>query len=438
MAIGYDLCYDGWDPEFRNATTKEIADYKPAKGNAVSTGTIEGLAQGVRHGPHSNHGGCQIGGAALALLAVRNDPGVDNAKVDALLKVVGENFIKQMTAGFGDGGYFNEAQPAGFIGSDTAFTMALQAFKVAGGKDFITPRRNASMITLRLVFELLRAPAPVQKALSNQGYHYPLWNYGGGNGYGTSYFERGERPPKGISNAGQFAQGFGAIDPKCRPALLWTYSHVIQPDPTKRVYDTVSPYPHRAVLALINWPLGPEQEEDPAKVLPTRALHDSLHHYFIFRNRWKNSDDIAVVITWGGRDGPWPTCVWGLGELATWGAKAGGKAASSSLHDVQPDGSGVAFGGDRPIAVDFSGKSGAEALVVWIGAGAGGAFGPSDKRVSLSGKVKAGSVKGPGVEYHVLTLSSGGQHPEPKAEGGKLVVGGQRLEVREGRLTMGR
>lgn len=436
IAIGYDLCYDGWDDAFRQQTTKEIAEYQPKSGNATGTASIDGLAKGVRHGPHSNHWGCQIGGAALALLAVKNDPGVDGARVEELLKVAGENFIKQMTAGFGDGGYFNEAQPAGYIGSDTAFTMALRAFQVAGGQDFISPRRNASMITLRIVFELLRSPEDAQKALGNRGYHYPLWNYGGGNGYGTSYFERGENPPKGISNAGQFAQGFGAIDPRCRPALLWTYNHVVQPDPAKRVYDTVSPYPHRAVLALVNWPLAPEKEEDPAKILPERALHDSLHHYFVFRNRWQDSNDIAVVITWGGRDGPWPTCVWGLGELATWGAKAGGKAPTSSLLDVRPDGSGIAFGGNRCMAVDFSRQSGADALVVWIGAGAGGNITPSERRVKLSNKVKAGSVKGGSTEFHYLTLTSGGEHPPAKVEGDRLIVGQQSVTVKDGKLAL--
>ena len=45
-------------------------------------GRLADLARGSRHGPDVNHWGGQIGGAGLALLAIRGDPGTDPAKVD--------------------------------------------------------------------------------------------------------------------------------------------------------------------------------------------------------------------------------------------------------------------------------------------------------------------------------------------------------------------
>jgi hypothetical protein len=421
IALGYDLCYDGWDDGFRKKVALEIQNY-----NQGMNCSIEQLTIGSRHGPHSNHWGNQIGGAAMALLAIKDDPGVDEAKVKDLMAKNAECMLRQLNEGFGDGGYFNEGRGPGQIGSDTAYTIGLLAWKTAGGKDFITPRRNASMITLICVFELV--------AKSGGGYHYPMRGYGGGSGYGTSAFERGERPSKGWSNAGQFCKGFGASDSAYHPAILWSFNHVVEPDAAKRTYDTVSPYPQQAVLALAHWPIG-IPEKNPAEALPWRALHDAYHKYFVFRNRWKDADDILVRALWGARDGPDPILVWGFGETAEWPAKFG-KAKESSLHDVKPDGSGVAKADAYAMAVDFSKASGADALVVLIGVDETKPLANSRKGQTIGNKFKTESVKAGGVTYHVLTASASGQHPALKADGDALVAGGQRVTVKDGRLVL--
>jgi hypothetical protein len=403
--MAYDLAYDGWDEEFRKKVAGALAGYD--EGKFMSLGE---LARGSRHGPHSNHWGCQIGGAALALLAIRGDPGADDGKLKPLLEANATCIVRQVTEGFGDGGYSNEHAGPGQIASDTAYLPAVQAWRVAGGKDFVGPRPHVSNVTLIRVYELL--------ARKGGGVQYPLRHP---SSYGTQDFGR-----DGLSRGGQFVQGLGAVKPEFRPAVQWTYENVVEPDPAKRTYDLVSPYPHRAILALANWPIG-ETAKNPADVLP-RVLHDSLKHYAVFRNRWKDADDILVTGLWGARnDGKEPVLVWGLGERIEWGSCP--KQKESKLSGVKPDGSGVITAGPCSLAVDFSKASGADALLVMTGPGAGD--GPPPK----SGKARAESVVAGSTTYHVLTLSAG-VHPEPKADGDALVVGGQRVTLAGGALTL--
>lgn len=410
IAMAYDLCYDGWDEAFRKKVALTIQDYN--EGQFMS---LAELAQGKRLGPQSNHWGCQIGGAILALLAIKDDPGVDGSKISPLLDVGGKNIIRNLTEGFGDGGYFWEHAGPGQISSDTAFAPALQAVKIAGGKDYITPRLNASMMTMIRVYELLAKPGG--------GYHYPLRH---SSSYGTPAFER-----MGLSRGGQFCQGFGAVKDEYRAAMLWTCNHVLEPDPAKRSYDCLSPYPHRPVLALANWPLG-EKEKNPSEVLP-RVLHDSIRHYFVFRNQWQDASDIVVTGLWGARKektgGPERIMVWGLGEKIDWSSCV--RADKSSLAATAKDGSGVARAGDACLAVDFSKASGADALLVMIGPGAG-----SGK--AAKGKARSGSSTVGGATIHYLTLSADGKHPEARVEGDRLLIGKQSVTVRDGLLVLGK
>jgi hypothetical protein len=395
IAMAYDLCYGGWDEDFRKKVALELQDYN--EGQYMS---LAELAQGKRHGPHSNHWGPQIGGAALTLLAIKGDPGVDDTKVNKLLEANVKTFLRNLTEGFGDGGYFQEHAGPGQIASDTAFVPALQAWKVAGGKDFITPRPNASAITLIRCYEMLRRVDKTSYLLRHPSTY----------GSGTFPDDR-----NGLSRGGQFAQGFGAVKDAYKPGILWVYNHLVEPDVKDRTYDTVSPYPHRAVLALVNWPLD-VSEKNPAEVFP-RVHHDSIKHYVVFRNRWQDADDIIVTGLWGARnDGKEPVMVWGLGEKVAWGSCP--KVKSSAVSDVKADGSGVIRAGEQFLAADFSKASGADALLVWVGPGSGGT-------VKAGAKVRGGQVDAGGVLYHFLTLSATGQHPEARADGKRLVVGGQ-------------
>ena len=70
-AVGYDLCYDGWDLATREKFGRAIAEYAEASSTEKESkkSTLEALARGTMP-PGSNHYGMQVGGASLALLAV--------------------------------------------------------------------------------------------------------------------------------------------------------------------------------------------------------------------------------------------------------------------------------------------------------------------------------------------------------------------------------
>lgn len=407
IAMAYDLCFDGWEEDFRKKVALEIQNYK--QGPFCS---LEELARGARHKPSSNHWGCQIGGAALALLAIRGDPGVDADKVEGLLRIAEKSVLRNVTEGFGDGGYYWEHAGPGQISSDTAFLPAVQAMRVAGGLDYVSPRPNVPMATMIRVYELLRK--------KGGGYHYPLRHP---SSYGTPAFER-----DGLSRGGQVVQGFGTIPPEYRAALLWTFNQVLEPHASKRTFDLVGPYPHRPILAFVNWPFG-EAEKNPGDVLP-RVLHDRIQHYVVFRNRWKDENDIVVTALWGARnDGPESVMVWGLGEQVSWGACP--KAKESRLSGIQADGSGVATAGGSSLAVDFSGASGVDALLVMTGLAA------KDQKPITGGKFKSGSLEADGASYHYLLVSSEGKFPEAKLEGGRLVVGKRTVSSEGAGLVLG-
>jgi len=385
VAMGYDLCYDGWDEAFRAKVVAAILA-------GPSKFPLADLVHGLRHGPHSNHWGCQIGGGALAILAIWKDSGVDNAKIESLMEDSKKLFVRQLTEGFGDGGMFNEGQGAGGIGSDTAFIPAIQAWRVAGGQDFVSPQPNAAAIPMLKVQQMLRVKGepwyPVNKA----------------SGYGTGYMgTKGNSDRDGLSRAGQFSQGFGIIPDQIKPAALWVYNHILEPDSAAYTYDTVSPFPHRAVLALVNWPIG-VKEVNPATLMP-KVHWDNRFGLYTFRNQWTGTeDDIVVDATTRARDGH-GLMVWGKGERRVFGAASG----LATHVQASEDGSGTLTVGTMMLGVDFSKASGADGLIVTVGLPMTGA-----KQVEAGRKL-----------FNILLL--GGSSAEPVANGDKVVVGQQEI-----------
>ena len=104
------------------------------------------------------------------------------------------------------------------------------------------------------------------------------------------------------------------------------------------------------------------------------------------------------------------------------------------MSGVQADGSGVASAGGSSLAVDFSGASGVDALLVMTGPGAGQS-GKSQKPIS-GAKFRSGSLEADGVAFHDLMLSSAGTFPEPKREVGRLVVGKRTVSVGSAELVL--
>lgn len=398
MAMAYDLNYDGWEEPFRLAVAQSMANYQGCKDYT----SLPELARGARHRPPKNHWGGQVGGAALALLALRHDPGIDTAAIESLL-VVNKNAIRrQLDEGYSPFGFQSEGQGPGGITSDTAYVPALQAWRVAGGEDYLGPRPRASWILMLKVHDLFLLDGRPWMFNRNMGY---------APSYGIGDYTR-ERT--GMSRGGQWAQGFGAIEERYRGAALWCYHHILEPDPDRRTFDTVSPYPHRAVLALVNWPIGlPEQ--DPAEVLP-RLIRDS-NGYITTRNGWTGQADCGLSLMNAS-----PIMAWGLGLRVDWGTW---KGPACSHWQEYPDGSFSLANAKAGyfLAVDFSKRSGADMLV----ATAGKALGPDGQQDGPNGASALATTHRLSMYDHDLQIRTycRGAQPQRKTLSHAVWVNGQ-------------
>jgi hypothetical protein len=399
-AVGYDLCYDGWDEAFRRKVALAIQNYDEGKNMSLAE-----LARGSRHMPASNHWGMQVGGAALALLAIVEDPGVDQARIDKLLEQNGNCMIRNLTEGFGDHGWFAEGDGTGCMSSNIAFAPALQAWRIAGGRDYITPRPNAPWMTLKWV--MLTMPRKGRPDFPKRGaYPHNVWDR------------------RGISGGGTFCQGFGAVTEAQKPGLLWLYNRVgkAEDDKENAPFDTIGYYPHRAVLAFVNWPFG-MKEDDPGKAIP-RAVRDEKFGFYMFRNRWLDEDDIIISIQtvntrgWHKANSRGDVEVWALGKKMRWGRLAG----KMTSFTPAADGSALLTAANgTSLAVDFSKASGADGMLVMTGPGA-----PTKDTVTVGG-----------AKLSFLFLTRGAP-PEPKVEGDRVVVGGQTVSLEDGGLKLGK
>lgn len=197
----------------------------------------------------------QVGGGALASLAVMGDPGTDPRKIVALLEESEKAMIRTVTEGFGDGGYFAEGDGTGSMASHIVYLTALQAWKNAAGKDFISPRPNASWTALK--WFLLTIPQGSDRSNLSKGFV-------GRGGYPHNLWAR-----DGISGGSYFSIGYEAVTKEQLPGLWWFYHHYMKAwdDENGVPWDTVSPYPHQAILAFVNTPFG-LAPRDPAECMP--------------------------------------------------------------------------------------------------------------------------------------------------------------------------
>ena len=290
-----------------------------------------------------------------------------------------ENTTQLLTRGFGDHGFYAEAHGPSHVTRDTGFLTWLQAAKIACGKDFITPDPNGQWVSLRWVMEIVPQGGRPQ-VLDRKSK--------AGGGYGTDAFTR----TSPWSHGGQFAQGFGAVDPKYLPAMLWVYRNFVEPAELRgdlydtkvfskgwlkkgeRSYDAFRS-PWHAVMSFVNWPIGIEPA-NPVKVMP-KAMEDRIHGYYVFRNRWKDADDIVVsaLLGYGPTDAYYPQSgpiyVWGYGQKFSFGKFLSGRPGT---FEPKADGSGLVVADGKQLAVDMSGASGAGLLIasIGIGEGAGG------------------------------------------------------------------
>jgi hypothetical protein len=294
------------------------------------------------------------------LLAIRCDPGVDTSCVDELLERVEANLHTVLTDGFGDKGYFAEGYGPGHVAANPTLVPFLSAARVAWGKDFVSPATPAGSAARWLTLKWVMGMIPDAEGTA--------WytHVGGAGGYTAE--KLGHR---GYTDGGEFGAGFGAVpDGRHRAALLWTWNQSLgtsEPE-TFGVWH----YPSKMVISMANWPADTEPL-NPREVLG-RAVMDRQHGYCVFRNDWRGPDDcvFCLLLDPEGRHGyvrspkGGAMGIFGLGLRFRF--RVGVARPKVTGFEPCDDGSGVvAFSvGEtaHSVAVDYSGRAGAPAVIV--------------------------------------------------------------------------
>lgn len=370
MGLAYDLAYEGWDPEFRREVVENILSHRYTKE----------IVKKPRHHPGVNHWGAHSGGLGLALIAIRGDPELgDRAdEVNGWLERILTHVRRELDEGFGPRGHYYEGHYCGRISANTGVSAFIQAARVALGVDLRDEHESARHLATKWIHELTRTGGKVRNIQRGM--------------YARDPFTRGDQ----LSADGDFALGFGICPEELRPALLWTYNTIVEPDPSRRTYD-IQEYPHLAAYALANWPIGVEPQ-NPAEHLP-RILHDPGPGYLLFRNGWKGDDrDLLVTCLLGSKPRSGRGCsasgsVFILGHGVRYefpgmfhkskpvhleldpGTGSGSLTAIPRESDAvkkKPASWAKHFAKEpTALAVDFTGKGGTELLVVMTGPQAG-------------------------------------------------------------------
>jgi hypothetical protein len=442
VALAYDLCYDAWSPEFRQRVMREVLEYNhlPVDYDRFSEGKKGRLTFGAlvepSYKPESNHYPAYIGGAGIALLAFRNDPGAPDRQIDEWLEKIEENIGTVLTRSFGEKGFFAEGHGPSQMAANTGFVPLLQAARVSWGKDFISPRPNGPWLSLRWAMEIIPgADKP----------YYPNFHH---SSYGKDFLANDS-----FSHAGVFSQGFGAVsDQAQQAALLWTYLNAVEQERPLEIYDAWY-YPLRAVYSLINWPIGLEPK-NPGEVLG-HVNADKVAGHYMFRKSWEDADDIYFTFLLNpknrrghvrGPDGG-NFCFFGFGIRAGW-SKQDFHDPRENYFQAYPDGSGVVSfenkGTQTSIAVDYSERSGAEGVVLmanpWFTAAerteeVWRKFEPVSRK---HGSLSFADVQTGNTPWFIMMMhkGSGDQAPDVMVEGNQVRIGQQRYQLVDGNILM--
>jgi hypothetical protein len=420
-AVGYDLCYDGWDAAAREKYGRAIAEYSEQSSIPRENlrSDLEVLALGTRFlGPYfrrkrqtppcSNHFGMQVGGASLALLAVSGEKWVDQKRIDKLLAIAEQSMIRNVTEGFGDGGFFAEGDGTGSMSSQIAYLSAIQAWKNVAGKDFVNSQRpNIRMLTLKWIYQTVVRDGKLDFWPVRGRYQQNVWSRAG------------------LSGAGYFAIGIGAVPLEHQAAMKWWYERFLATSDAAagQPCDTASWYPHLAVCAFVNWPVN-AKGRNPADVLPL-CYRDSKYGFHVWRNRWKNADDTVISVLlnrtegYGGYLQSQPDRAIHLntmGKHIRWGQVAAG-AAKHWRRSPKGRTSSLTLSDETCLAIDFTGASGADVMLVTTGKADGQT-------------VDVGGVK---LTFYFPTAK---EPPKVEVDRNAAVAGARRVSIKDGNLVL--
>jgi len=423
-AVAYDLCYDGWTPEFRQKVADYLMGYdskqyeplEKQRNGKLSHVTLKGMADKPSHGPGSNHYGSITGGAGLVLLAVKGDPEARKyaGQIETYLPRNEKEAVRALQ-GFGPRGFFFEGQGPSHMGAYPAMLSYFRALRNVTGRDYMTPNERMHWITLRWMGEVTvdRNGLPVYLAR-----HEAM-----GQQYGSDVL----KTSGGLSDNGRFSLGFASLPEKYHPYALWAFERYFQKADAGR-FDTLN-YPHLAISALVSWPIG-VQPKNPQGSFPT-AYRDQEYGHYVFRNGWSGTPDEVLVtaftgIRGGTRQKPWKALplkirAFGTKHEIDLGWKVQKIKEAGYHHDASRNSTSVAFEDGGILAVDFSRRSGAAAVIV----------------LKNGPQTRGGFYSGYSPEFmhhtqnglHILTVNKTEMHPKVLPAGSGVQVGGMLIQV---------
>ena len=241
--------------------------------------------------------------------------------------------------------------PPSRLSAEGGLIEFLHALRTAKGRDYIsTDRVNARNLSLRWIYHIGGA---------GEGKFPSRGTYGG-----DDLYQDGVRA--------SFAQGFGAVPEQYRNAMLWTYDTFIHQRQQVKTWNATT----LPIWAVYAFSIGPW-------VKPHKTQRKFCQRYWstpimatLARNRWQDSNDIIVTFLsevgpkgyYAAKDGPGHgrsgrMRIWGLGQ--TFSLDVGGRNRAS-FFQAGKDGSFL-LTAKEAIAVDMSGTSGAELVIVSAG-----------------------------------------------------------------------
>jgi len=332
---------------------------------------------------------------------------------------VEQNMERVLTEGWNDMDTFNRMAKQGAIVSNTGFVPLIQALRVALNKDYVVEKPGVEWMTLHWVFDLMADPQGKQPRFPDRHDAPDLYDV-----FGQS----------GVRYGGTFEQGFAAVSDAMKPALVWT----LQTLQLASMQDVL--YPQHLAFAFINTPLG-LAPRNPGELLP-HVLQDHVFGAYEFRNRWQDANDIIVTTMLGGHPDENETTsviVWGFGFRTTFGSLPhidDRPRAKVETLVASKDGSGILSVGGSSLAVDFSGASGAEALLAFVGSRDDLKVTGTMRREDFGARAASTMVMLGATPVHVMTLQSGAAPPVTVA-GEKIMVGGQTISWNGTTLSLG-
>jgi hypothetical protein len=430
VAMAYDLCYQSWDEEQIKKTTRWLAS------QALWLIQGDSPTRGWNSNAWSNWSARARSAGGLAALAILDEPKeffFSPVDVPRLVKLSERHIQRYLITAVGEKGFGTEGDHYTTEPWVLGVLPYLQAYRNVIGKDLVTGS-SAAWFLPQYMMRIVNSEGKAAVATYGRHRHY--------------------------AGSSLFALGLSTVPDKFLPSAMWFFNRYWGKD-GDRSFGINSPYEAAYILNAYREDITPE---NPDRTFG-KVLIDEKKGFFVFRDRWQNSNDFVSSIylksdplkaswsfpdvgsfrIWGlggrwaspgrsERDGEWSdenvvvmpnTRPWHSAQPTFFISKENGSAIVSLRTDniiARKAPSPLGVGLLRSFAVDYSGSSGAPGLFAvvdrFVGTVDAKAFRDKTWVMNTEGKVTLGdrsftieaangsTMKGTFVTPHKVKLST--------------------------------